>query len=134
LLSLVLFNPLTEGITDTAKNFADAFAPQTDKEIDNRKSLPDVKWWRNSLCLSDEFVRDVGAMVQTGDSALLMLLQTDKPEAVFQQLRNYGGLLIHTTLSPEQDQVLKDVLSLKERCYSIQEKDFQNASRRDAGN
>jgi uncharacterized membrane protein len=113
LLSLVLFNTLSEEIIDTAKNFAVAFTPQTNLENENRKVLPNVQWWRETLCLSDEFVRDVGALVQPGDSALLTLLQTEKPGVVFRRLRNYGGTLVHTTLSPEQDQLLKDVLSLK---------------------
>jgi uncharacterized membrane protein len=40
-------------------------------------------------------------------------LHTDKGGIVFQQLRNYGGTLVNTTLSPEQDQTLKNVLALK---------------------
>jgi uncharacterized membrane protein len=113
LLSLVLFNSLIDGIVDTARNLADACGAQTSEEAESRRVLPDVKWWRETLCLSDEFVRDVGAMIQPGDSALFTLLHTNKWGFVFQQLHNYGGTLVNTTLSPEQDQMLKDVLALK---------------------
>jgi hypothetical protein len=113
LLSLVLFNSLEDGIVDTARNLADACGVQTDGVLETRRILPDVKWWRETLCLSDDFVRDVGAMIQPGDSALFTLLHTDKRGIVFQQLRNYGGTLVNTTLSPEQDQRLRDVLALK---------------------
>jgi uncharacterized membrane protein len=113
LLSLVLFHSLTDGIVDTARNLVDACGVQTSGEIEPRKVLPDVKWWREILCLSDEFVRDVGAMIQPGDSALFTLLHTDERGFVFQQLRNYGGTIVNTTLSPEQDQTLKNVLVLK---------------------
>jgi uncharacterized membrane protein len=113
LLSLVLFKSLEDGIVDTARNLVDACGMQTNGELETLKILPDVKWWREILCLSDDFVRDVGAMIQPGDSALFTLLHTDKRETVFQQLRNYGGTLVNTTLSPEQDQQLRDVLAFK---------------------
>jgi uncharacterized membrane protein len=113
LLSLVLFNSLTEGVVDTTKHLAAGCGAQTSGGIERRKVLPDVKWWRQSLGLSDEFVRDVGAMIQPGDSALFTLLQTDKPGVVFRQLRNYGGTLVKITLNAEQDEMLKDVLAPK---------------------
>jgi uncharacterized membrane protein len=113
LLSLVLFNSLTDGIVDTARNLVDACGAQTSGETESGRVLPDVKWWREILCLSDEFVRDVGAMIQPGDSAIFTLLHTEKRGVVFQQLRNYGGTLVNTTLSPEQDQTLNNVLALK---------------------
>jgi uncharacterized membrane protein len=52
-------------------------------------------------------------MIQPGDSALFTLLHTDRRGDVFQQLRSYGGALVNTTLSPEQDQALNNVLALK---------------------
>jgi uncharacterized membrane protein len=113
LLSLVFFNSLTDGIVDTARDLTNACGAQTSGEIESRNVVPDVKWWRGILCLSDEFVRDVGAMIQPGDSALFTFLHTDKRGVVFQQLRNYGGTLVNTTLSPEQDQTLRDALALK---------------------
>ena len=113
LLSLVLFNSLTDGIVDTTRNLADACGAQINGVLETRRILPDVKWWRETLCLSRDFVRDVGAMIQPGDSALFTLLHTDKRGVVFQTLRNYGGTLVNTTLSPEQDQTLRDVLAIK---------------------
>jgi uncharacterized membrane protein len=112
LLSLVVFHSLSDGIVDTARNMFAECGAQTSGEVEYRKGVADVKWWREILCLPDEFVRDVGAMIQPGDSALFMLLQTDEYGSVFQQLRNYGGILVNTTLSLEQDQKLKDVLAL----------------------
>jgi len=113
LLSLVLFNSLADGIVDTARNLADACGVQSDGGFETRRVLPDVKWWRETLCLSDDFVRDVGAMIQPGDSALFALLHTDKRGVVLQQLRNYGGILVSTSLSPEQDQALNQVLAIE---------------------
>jgi uncharacterized membrane protein len=112
-LSLVLFNSLADGIVDTTRNLADACGAQTNGELETRRLLPDVKWWRETLGLSDDFVRDVGAIIQPGDSALFALLHSENRGDVLQQLRDYGGILVSTTLSPEQDQTLNQVLSLK---------------------
>ena len=111
LLSLVLFDPLTEGIVQTVASFSEASGAPARLDFDKQKRLPDVKWWRERLRLSKEFVRDVGAMVQPGDSALVALLHADRPGFVFQQLRNYGGTLVHTRLTAEQDWQLQHALS-----------------------
>jgi len=58
-------------------------------------------------------------MIQPGNSALFTLLHTDKWGVVFQQLRNYGGTLVNTTLNPEQDQTLREVLALSEYIENV---------------
>jgi uncharacterized membrane protein len=110
-LSLTLFVPSTEKIVEAAKDFSAATGVRANPKIEPRKISPDVKWWRESLCLSNDFVRDVGAMIQPGDSALFMLLHANDLGKVLRELRNYGGTPLHTTLSPEQDRTLKDVLA-----------------------
>ena len=72
--------------------------------------MPNANWWKKTLCISDEFIRDVGAMVQPGDSAVFMFLQAPKMVSVLKQLRNYGGTLLHTFLSSEQEETLRDAL------------------------
>jgi uncharacterized membrane protein len=109
LLSLLLFDPVADGIVQTVATFSEASGAPTN--VDAPKQLPDVKWWRERLRLSREFVRDVGAMVQPGDSALVALLHPDRPGLVFQQLRNYGGTLVHTRLTAEQDWQLQHALN-----------------------
>jgi uncharacterized membrane protein len=54
-------------------------------------------------------------LIQPGDSALFMLLRTSKPEVVLQQLRDYGGRLLHTVLSTEQEVTLEDTLVMNAR-------------------
>jgi uncharacterized membrane protein len=110
-LSLALFVPSTERMVDAAGDLSAATGARANANIEARKIVPDVRWWRENLCISDEFVRDVGAMIQPGDSALFMLLHTNELGVVLRQLRNRGGTPLHTTLSPEQDQKLNDVLA-----------------------
>jgi uncharacterized membrane protein len=83
----------------------------------NHSALPTVKWWRESLKIPEPFLRDVGAMVQPGDSALFMLLRAPKPEVVLRQLRDYGGSLLHTLLSLEQEEKLEDALAMNSKSH-----------------
>ena len=62
----------------------------------------DTKWWKNDFGISDEFVQDVGALVQPGDSAIYALLRMADPTIVSAKFRDYGGVVQSTTLSPEQ--------------------------------
>ncbi len=112
-LSLALFVPITDGITGAAGDVSAASGAQTGAQPGPQGIVPDVKWWKETLSISDEFVRDVGAMIQPGDSALFMLLRTSRPGIVLLQLRNYGGTPLHIPLSPEQDNKLRAVLALK---------------------
>jgi uncharacterized membrane protein len=73
--------------------------------------MPDSKWWKESLRISEEFVRDIGALIQPGDSAIFMLLRTPKVVSVLRQLRNYGGTLLRTSLSPDQEDKVNAVFS-----------------------
>ena len=50
--------------------------------------------------ISDEFVSQVGGMVQPGQSALFIMGDTRKPDEVAKQFRGYGGTILRTTLSP----------------------------------
>jgi uncharacterized membrane protein len=109
-LSLVLFVPVTERMTDAASQVAAAFGAPKSEASAARASVPDAMWWKEGLRISQEFLRDVGAMMGLGGSALFMLLQTSELGAVLRQLRNYGGSLLYTSLGPEQEKELRVVL------------------------
>ena len=72
-----------------------------------------VNWWKKTLRISNEFIRDIGAMVQPGDSAVFMFLRTPNIVSVLKQLRNYGGTLLHFSLSQEQEETLKNALAFR---------------------
>jgi len=110
-LSLALFLPSSNKLVDFANDLTAATNGKTGAAVAARRITPDVRWWRESLCISDEFVRDVSAMIQPGDSALFMLLHTNELGSVLHQMRNHGGTPLYTTLSPEQDEQLNDLLA-----------------------
>jgi uncharacterized membrane protein len=112
-LSVALFVPITTGIVEATGRMAiSSMAPEPPVRA-LHSAIPAFRWWREGLKISENFLRDVGALIQPGDSALFMLLRTSKPEVVLQQLRDYGGRLLHTVLSSEQEATLEDTLAIK---------------------
>lgn len=73
----------------------------------------DAEWWKEDFGIPNDFVQEVGAMVQPGDSAIFALLRTTDPALVAAQFRNYGGVVLSTPLSPEQAKKVQDVLGGK---------------------
>ncbi len=73
----------------------------------------DAKWWKDDFGIPDDFVRDVGALVQPGDSAIYALLRRADPTLVAAKFRDYGGVVLSTTLSPEQARQVQEMLSGK---------------------
>lgn len=57
--------------------------------------------WKKTYGISDEFVEQVGGMVQPGHSAVFVLANASEPARVAEQFRGYGGKVLRTTLSPE---------------------------------
>ena len=57
--------------------------------------------WKRTYGISDEFVEQVGGMVQPGHSAVIVLANASEPARVAEQFRGYGGKVLRTTLSPE---------------------------------
>jgi uncharacterized membrane protein len=76
----------------------------------------DAKWWRQDFGISEDFVREVSAMIQPGDSAVFVIIRSADPEAVVKQFAGYGGTVLRTTLTAEQNAKLQNVLnSVKKR-------------------
>jgi len=62
----------------------------------------DAESWKEDYGISEDFVRNVGAMVQPGDSAIFALLRTINPDVVAAQFKGYGGTILRTTLNADQ--------------------------------
>jgi len=66
--------------------------------------------WKEDFGISDDFVARVGTMVQPGDSAIFALLRTIDRQLVADQFRGYGGTILSTTLSSEQQAKVEETL------------------------
>ena len=73
----------------------------------------DAKWWKEDFGIPEEFVKDVGTLVQPGDSAIFALLRSTDPTLVAAEFSDYGGTVLSTTLTPEQAQKVEAVLNGK---------------------
>lgn len=71
----------------------------------------DAAWWKDEFGIPDEFVQQVGAMIQPGDSAIYVLARAANPDILADQFRGYGGTILSTTLSRDQQAKVEKVLS-----------------------
>jgi uncharacterized membrane protein len=70
---------------------------------------------KTSLALPDDFVQRVGAMIQPGDSAIYAILRVGSPDVVADQFGGYGGKILRTTLSRNQQAKVEKILSTSAR-------------------
>ena len=73
----------------------------------------DAKWWKEDFGIPEDFVKDVGTLVQPGDSAIFALLRSADPTVVAARFSDYGGVVLSTTLTPEQTRKVEETLSGK---------------------
>ena len=71
----------------------------------------DATWWKEDFGIPEDFVEDVGTQVQPGDSAIFALLRSADPTVVAAQFANYGGVVLSTTLTPEQAKKMEAILN-----------------------
>lgn len=61
--------------------------------------------------MTDDFVRQVSGVIQPGQSGLFLLAESDQPAKVAERFRGYGGTILRTTLRPEQERQLQQVIN-----------------------
>jgi uncharacterized membrane protein len=73
----------------------------------------DADSWKEDFGISQDFVEDVGAMVQPGDSAIFALVRRADPTKLTEQFRGFGGTILQSTLTQEQSDKVQAVLDGK---------------------
>ena len=76
-------------------------------------AFDDATEWRDRFGISDEFVAEVGRMVQPGYSAVFALIQADDPSEVAERFSGYGGKVLRTTLLPDQKRKIQELLAAR---------------------
>ena len=71
----------------------------------------DASWWKKDFGIPDDFVKEVGTMIQPGDSAIYALVRTANPDLLLDQFRGYGGTILSTTLTRDQQAKVEQVLN-----------------------
>jgi uncharacterized membrane protein len=113
LIGLTLAIPFTAGATAAVAAGALAVGALGGGTLGALGGALDAEWWKDTVGISDEFVRDVGAMVQPGDSAIFALVRSADPEYVANMFRGYGGTVLRSSLTKEQANKVQAVLEGK---------------------
>jgi uncharacterized membrane protein len=61
--------------------------------------------------VDDEFMRELGEMLQPGSAALFLLVREMTEDKVLDELRGVGGRIIRTSLDHSKEQQLRDALA-----------------------
>jgi uncharacterized membrane protein len=113
LIGLTLAIPFTAGASAAVAAGALAAGALGGGALGAASGALDVGWWRDTVGISEDFVREVGAMVQPGDSAIFVLIRRADPAYVADQFRGYGGTVLRSTLTKEQTERVQAVLDGK---------------------
>ena len=60
--------------------------------------------------IDDGFIRSLGATIEPGSSALFALVRSATPDRVLPELQPFGGTVLRTSLSTEQEERLRQAL------------------------
>jgi uncharacterized membrane protein len=63
------------------------------------------------LGIDDRFIKDVGAAITPGSSALFLLIHQATPERVIAEMKEFGGTIVQTNLSAEDEAALKEAFA-----------------------
>jgi len=105
LIGATLAIPFTAGASAAAAGVLGATA------IGAGAGAVDAAWWKDKFGIPKEFVKEVGALIQPGDSAIYAILRVGNPDVVANHFIGYGGKILRTTLSREQQKRVENVLS-----------------------
>ena len=108
LIGLTLAIPFTAGATAPAA--AIAAGTLGGAAVGATTGAVGAKWWKEDFGISDNFVRDVGYMIQPGDSAIFMLGVGDRSD-VAKEFEGFGGTVLMTSLNDEQKTKIENVLN-----------------------
>ena len=64
----------------------------------------------SDIGVDDEFMRELGETLTPGTSALFILVRKVTPDKVLDEVSKYGGKILRTSLSKDDESQLQDVL------------------------
>lgn len=62
--------------------------------------------------VDDEFMKDLSMDLKNGSAALIVLVRESTPDKVLPRISPFGGRVIHSSLSDEAEERLRDALSV----------------------
>jgi len=98
LIGAALLAPFTAGASAAAAATAIGTGFFTGGVTGAAIGADDADTWKATYGISDDFVNQVGGMVQPGQSAVFVLARASDPVQVAERFRGYGGTVLRTTL------------------------------------
>jgi len=110
LLGAILAIPFTAGASAAAAAGALAVGAASGTALGVTAGAIDAKWWKEDFGIDSDFVKEVGSLVQPGDSAIFALIESSNPAVVAAQFKGYGGTVLRSTLTAAQAAKLENYL------------------------
>jgi uncharacterized membrane protein len=110
LLGVALLVPYTGEVLLATEAVEDAFLNRHAETPGRRPTYPGAYRWLDCFAIHGNFLRDVGALIRPGTSALLMNVRVGDPAIVARRLRDHGGTLLSLTMSQVLDAEIADLL------------------------
>ena len=63
------------------------------------------------FAINDEFMKQLAESIRPGDAALLLLMKEMTADKVGEQIKDYGGVVLKTSLADTREQMLRNALA-----------------------
>ncbi|WP_020558733.1 DUF1269 domain-containing protein [Thiofilum flexile] len=65
----------------------------------------------SDIGINDDFMKDLGSSIANGGSVLFVLIRSATPDKVLEGIKGYGGTVLKTSLTKDQEEQLREVLA-----------------------
>jgi uncharacterized membrane protein len=111
LIGSLIFAPLTAGMSAAAAAGAVVAGAAGGATLGGLTGAATASFDKDDFGLSEDFVDQVSEQIKPGNSAIFALAETDHPDQAANFFRGTGGTVLRTTLSPEQQARVQQVLA-----------------------
>jgi uncharacterized membrane protein len=110
IIGALLAAPFTGGLSAAAAAATLGVGAATAGTIGGAIGAEDADTFKREYGISDDFVKEVGGMIQPGDSAVFAVIRGGNAEQMAERFRGYGGTILRTSLSPKVAQRVQETL------------------------
>jgi uncharacterized membrane protein len=111
-IKATLFQPFTE-LLPTAAGQVASRNPDPGDQYTTDPAEPDQ--WLREVGIPVDFVRDVGALIRPGGSAIVAAAENFDPRATLERMHDCGASLIYASLSAEQTNKVQAALAMSDQ-------------------
>jgi uncharacterized membrane protein len=115
LLGALIAAPFTAGVSAAAAAAVVGVGALGFGSVGALAGADDAADWKEDYGVPEDFVKQVGGMVQPGSSAVFAVIRTGDPVAIAERFRGYGGTVLRTSLTPQQAAKVQQTISSQQR-------------------